>query len=167
MSAKGFDSCSDFSGSPISSGYLWFFSSPRIPKVEHHKYHQGYTYVNGVHPSLSLYKFGPPPTQDAIVTTRIIFQFQERESQPKPALSLVSGSFMVGQLEPTLKCFQAARLAAGRFFQAPRREGQRFFLFGSYLTKWSRKGQSFFFLSVCVCIYIYLSNVYIYICTYL
>lgn len=27
------------------------------------------------------------------------------------------GSFMVGQLEPTLKCFQAARLAAGRFFQ--------------------------------------------------
>ena len=31
-----------------------------------------------------------------------------------------SGSFMVGQLEPTLKCFQAARLAAGRFFQAPR-----------------------------------------------
>ena len=43
-------------------GYLWVFSSPRIPRlntintIRVHCY--GYT-------QLSLYKFGPPPTQDA------------------------------------------------------------------------------------------------------
>ena len=29
--------------------------------------------------------FGTPPTQDAIVTTKMTFYFKDRESQPKPS----------------------------------------------------------------------------------